>query len=95
MTPEEKSLLERTYKLADENNSILRAMRRANRIGTAMKILYWVIIIGATVGAFYFLQPYINSMMGIIDEAQKVIQNVGSTTSQAQNAFNSVRYGTK
>ena len=32
MTPEEKSLLERTYKMSEENNSILRKMRRAGRV---------------------------------------------------------------
>lgn len=62
MSPEEKSLLERTYKMAEENNAILRSIRRTARIGTVMKVLYWVVIIGLSVGAFYFLQPYLEFM---------------------------------
>ncbi len=91
MTPEEKSLLERTYKLAEDNNSILRSMRRSNRIGLAMRIFYWVIIIGAGIGALYFLQPYIDQMMQIVDQAQKVIQNVNGTVNQAQDALNTIK----
>lgn len=62
MSPEEKSLLERTYKMAEENNTILRSIRRTARIGTVMKVLYWTVIIGLSVGAFYFLQPYLEFM---------------------------------
>ena len=59
MTPEERSLLESTYKLAEENNKILRSLRRSARLGTIMRILYWVAIMGVSVGALYFIQPYL------------------------------------
>ncbi|MFA6554005.1 MAG: hypothetical protein WCS89_00675 [Candidatus Paceibacterota bacterium] len=90
MTPEEKSLLERTYKMAEENNHILRGIRRSNRYGIAAKIFYWVVIIGITFGAFYYLQPYLNSMVNLIEQAQKAVQSVNGTVSQAQNIFGSV-----
>ena len=60
MTPEEKSLLERTYKMSEENNAILRSMRRSARIANAMRYVYWVVIIALSVGAYYFIQPYVN-----------------------------------
>lgn len=62
MTPDEKSLLERTYRLSVENNEILRSIRRGNRWSMAMRLLYWAVIIGASVGAYYFIQPYINAV---------------------------------
>jgi hypothetical protein len=80
MTPEEKSLLERTCKMAEENNGILRKMRRANRWGTAVRVLYWVVIVGAAVGAFYYLQPYINSAMDVISKAQSAINSAVNQT---------------
>ena len=64
MTPEEKSLLERTYKLAEENNAMLHSIKRSARISNVMKIVYWVIIIGSGFGAFYFFQSYIDSLRG-------------------------------
>jgi hypothetical protein len=89
MTPEEKSLLERTHKIAEDNNVILRGIRRANRISTVMRILYWLIIVGVTLGAFYYLQPYIDSMFEIIDKAQESIQSMGGTVREVQGAFSS------
>ncbi len=91
MTPEEKSLLERTYKLAEQNNAILKGIRRTNRIGIAIKIFYWLVIIGATLGAFYFIQPYIESTMGLLDQAQNSIQSINGTVGQVQGALNSLR----
>jgi hypothetical protein len=76
MTPEERSLLERTYKIVEENNAILRGIRRANRWGIAVKVFYWVVIIGVTFGAFYFLQPYIESVLGLVDQAQESIRTI-------------------
>ena len=76
MTPEERSLLQRTYVLAEENNAILRGIRRANRWGIAVKVFYWVIILGVTFGAFYFLQPYIESTLDLVDQAQESIRTI-------------------
>lgn len=84
MTPEEKSLLERTYKMSEENNKILRSMRRASRFGTIVRVLYWVVIIGLSIGAFYVIQPYINLMTGLYGQAQ-------GTMNSAQGAANSLK----
>lgn len=63
MTPEEKSLLLRTHELAEENNRILRKMRRANRWATIAKISYLVIILALAFGAYYFIQPYFETVL--------------------------------
>ncbi|MDB5238996.1 MAG: hypothetical protein JWO00_331 [Candidatus Parcubacteria bacterium] len=65
MTPEEKSLLERTYAIAEENNGMLKSIRRTGRLALLARILYWVVILGVSVGAYYFIQPYINQLVGI------------------------------
>ena len=65
MTPEEKSLLERTLKLAEENNGLLKGLRRSNRVSTVMRILYWVVIIALSFGAFYLIQPYFTFLTGL------------------------------
>ncbi len=78
MTPEEKSLLERTYVLAEENNSILRKMRRANRWSTTFSIIYWVVIIGAGLGAYYALQPYLMSAIKVINQGQSLLNSLNN-----------------
>ena len=91
MTPEEKSLLERTYKIVEENNIILRAMRRANRFGIFMKILYWLVIIGISVGVLYSLQPYLQKVTNAFGEAQNALSGINTSIDQAQNVLNSVK----
>lgn len=65
MTPEERQLLERVANQVDENNQILRGIRRTQRFSTIVKIGYWVLIIGLSLGAFYFIQPYVNMLKGV------------------------------
>lgn len=69
MSPEEKALLERTYRLTEENNNMLRSLRRAQRFGTAFRVLYWTLIIVTSFGAYYFVQPYLKAASGVYGTA--------------------------
>jgi hypothetical protein len=77
MTPEERSLLERTASLAEENNQMLRSIRRSNRISMIMRAVYWVLILLVSFGAYYLIQPYVETMMNLIgsDPAVQGSQN--------------------
>jgi len=90
MTPEEKSLLERTYKLAEENNEILRTLRRSNRYALIARVAYWGVIILLSFGAFYFIQPYITSLMGATNQAGG-FQGIMNDLNQAQDAANQLK----
>jgi hypothetical protein len=68
MDPELKELLQTTLNTVEENNRMLRRMRRAQKVASFMRFLYWILIIGIAVGAFYFLQPYVDSIMKFIKE---------------------------
>ena len=65
MTPEEKQLFDQVANQVSENNEILRGIRKHQRMSTAFRVLYWLLIIGLSFGAFYFIQPYINMMKGV------------------------------
>lgn len=73
-----KSILANTLTLTEENNRMLKAMRRAQKIATVMRIVYWLIIIGIAIGAFYFLQPF-------IDQTESMIKGLGSTAENIKN----------
>ncbi|MEO8637576.1 MAG: hypothetical protein ABI430_01600 [Candidatus Taylorbacteria bacterium] len=64
MLPEEKELLEKTYKLSEENNEILKGMRRSQRRSNIMRASYWILIIFLSIGGVYFAQMYISSLLG-------------------------------
>ena len=70
MTPEEKELFKRSIVLSEQNNDILRSIRRSMRLSHFMSILYWVFIIGSLVGAYYFIEPYVNAIKGAYGGAQ-------------------------
>ena len=79
MNPEERSLLERTYKLAQENNEILKAIRLSNRVSIALRIGYWVVIIGLSFGAIYFIQPYVNFLTSAVGGSKSTgVESQGS-----------------
>lgn len=88
MTPEERNLLERTYKLAEENNDILKSIRRTNRFSLLLRVLYWVVIIGASAGAYYLIQPYVNQVLGLYSDAQNTVQTVKGATTKITDLIN-------
>jgi len=85
MDPESKKLLEETYSLAEENNKMLRAIRRSMLWSRITSTLYWVLIIGISVGAFYFIQPYLEQLMGAYSDAKSNLDNIGSLLRKFQN----------
>ncbi|KKU67996.1 MAG: hypothetical protein UX89_C0009G0030 [Parcubacteria group bacterium GW2011_GWA2_47_16] len=82
MTPEEKILLERAVHLGEENNKILRGIRRTNRLGFAWKIVYWAIIIGVSYGAYVYIQPYIDILMQEYAKIKGTVNSVQKTATQ-------------
>ena len=82
MTPDEKELLEKTHSLAQENNKILRSIRSSNRWSSVFRVIYWIIIIGASIGAFYYIQPYANLLLKEYSIIQTDLNNVKIVTSK-------------
>jgi len=89
MTPEEKSLLERTYKMAEDNNRILQSMRRSARWTSVMRYVYWALIIALSFGAYYFIQPYFNFLTS---EFSGSSDGTSSSTSMMQAVQNLIKY---
>ena len=65
MTPEERELLTQSIKLAEENNKILRGIRRGARWSSFFRIIYWLLIIGSVIVSYYYLKPYFDTIKEI------------------------------
>jgi hypothetical protein len=89
MTPEEKELLNKTYKLVEENNGILKSMRLSNRVSTVFRFAYWFIIIALSFGAYYFIQPYMNFLTETINSVSG--QGGGSILNNNTNPLNNLQ----
>ena len=64
MDSEDKELLKENLELSKENNELLKKIRKFQKWGQTTKAIYWLIIIAFGFGAWYFVQPYLESMLG-------------------------------
>ena len=78
MSPEERELLKRSVSLAEDNNKMLLSMRRSQRWASITRALYWVFIIGSAVGAYYFIQPYVDQAKSLYTGAGEALSNFKS-----------------
>ena len=81
MDPETQRKLDRVLLLTEENNTILREVRRSQKTTQMMKAIYWVIIIMVTVGSLYFVQPYLGTLSSLYGGLKG--SQTGDTTSQS------------
>ena len=75
MSPEERELLNKCVSLTEDNNKILRYMKRSMHVSSIIKFVYWVIIIGSAIGAFYLFQPFINQLKNEFGGGNSFIKN--------------------
>lgn len=75
MDSNDKNLLDRLMTLTEENNRLLKKMWRAARIGRAVRLFYWLIIIGLSIGALYYIQPYVNQLLSVYSGLQESVDS--------------------
>lgn len=86
MSPEERDLLYKTHELVEENNKILRKLRSAQRWDRVIKYGYWVVVIVLTLGAYYFVQPYLEALG--VDKLMRSPQGDSQRTSDLLDLLN-------
>ncbi len=84
MDPESKKLLEATFELAEENNKMLRKVRSIQKWGVFWHSLKMILIIGVTLGAFYFLEPYVNKMVDLYNSISGTAEKLNTTRDSFQ-----------
>jgi len=80
MDTEIRDLLKRIAENTEENNVLLKKMHRSMVWSRFFRIAYWLVIIGLAVGAFYFIQPYIDAIVSSVGK-------VNNTIDQGQDFF--------
>lgn len=78
-------LLKDNLELTRQNAKKIKKIQSHIRRTLLGKMLYWLIIIGVTVGALYFSKPYINNAIETydnfkenVDRSSEIINNPGS-----------------
>lgn len=78
MEPEYKEILKKTLELSQENNKMLHSIKRGMLWGRVMRVAYWIIILGAAIGAYYYIEPYIDQAVGAYGDVKGDLKNFGS-----------------
>ncbi|MEI7810159.1 MAG: hypothetical protein WCI41_01215 [bacterium] len=91
MDPETTKLLRDTFLLAEDNNKMLHKIRNGQKWASVMRVMYWLIIIGISIGAFYFMQPYIAPLEKLLGNASSVFEQLNSAKSQSYDIQNMQR----
>ena len=84
--------LDELLELTQENNKILRSMRRSQRWSSILTFLYWTVILGSILGIYYYFQPTIQKYTKTLQTSVGIIQNfekaAGSIPTSIQSAKN-------
>ncbi len=67
--------LDEMYHLMQENNEILRAIRRRENVALAFKMFYWIVILASLGGIYLFVSPLVNAFKSNV-ESGSTIQNL-------------------
>ncbi len=96
MDPETKQLLKESLEISKENNQLLRRMVRNQRWTVAYRVFYWSIIILSSLGAYYFIQPFLENLLNVygvsdVNNVTDFTKNLGNNKQQIQDFINAIK----
>ncbi len=76
MYGEERPTLQKILDLAEENNQMLRRLQRARRWAGFLSAMKWLVLIAASAGVYYYLQPLLERWPAIWTQFQTLMDNL-------------------
>ena len=73
MNPEERRLLERSLKLSEDNNRILKKLERKARWATIWGFIKVAIIVVPLIVGYFLLEPYVNDAVDNYNSVRELI----------------------
>lgn len=74
-----KNDLVRIEDLVSENHDMIRRLHRAYRFNLFVSIIKWALIIGFTLGIFYYIQPYLEGVLKLYGSINSITGGVENT----------------
>lgn len=69
----------------EKNHELLVRIRRVQRNSQLFKVFYWVLILFATFGAFYYIQPYLSQLLETYTGIQTTQEQMKTSMPSASN----------
>ena len=86
---------ERLEKLVEENNRILKRIQGWMRMSRLLNGLYWLVIIGAGFGAFYyvhpFIAPFVETGKGVFENIKEVQEGLNKSALDIPSVFEKIQ----
>ncbi len=80
-----KKAIQENRRLIEENQNILKKIRRSMVISRSLTVLYWVVIAGIAFGAYYFVQPYIEAVQNVYTNVRTGYEDVQHRRDEVQD----------
>lgn len=88
-TSDNSESLKEILELSRENNKMLKKQMSVMRWSRAFSVAYWVVIIGFALGAYYYIQPYIEGVLGIYQDLGAGVQGLSTTIGSVNEGIGS------
>jgi len=79
MEEELKELMQKNLEVSEETLRILKKINRARVFGSIFSLIKWVIIIGISVGAYYYIEPVLKDILNNLQGMLEAVQNIKAT----------------
>jgi len=83
MDPNINQLLRDILEKTEENSKILHKVHRHLIWGRVFRIFYWTLIIGGSIGVYYFLSPYLQTLFDTYRSLLTGVEQINTTAQQA------------
>ena len=81
-----KVLLRENIEVSKENLKILKKINRARIFGNIFSALKWTLIIGISLGAYYYIEPFFSKYLETIKDLTSGVENVGQISNNVNSA---------
>lgn len=75
MDQHDKKMLQDTLRIERENHAMLKKLLTIHRRAFIFKAIYWIVIIGAAIGIFSFLKPYLENVASFYTSSSSGVSN--------------------
>jgi len=71
-----KEILEKILETTEDNNKLLKKINKGIVFSRVVTFIYWIIILGIGIGAYYYIQPYIDGLFDTYDGVRGFLQGM-------------------
>lgn len=80
-----KKLLRQNLEISKESLKIQKKLYRARKLALGFKILYWTAIVLMVLGAYYYIQPYVDSFADTFARMKEDISSIGEASKSVKD----------